>query len=146
MGETVLVPVDGSPLSFRALRYALEKFPETDIVALHVSDIFEPGRGGIDSLYEPMIGSEQWYTREEETRESILADAEAVADEYDHSIETATEIGDPQRVIPDYAREEDIDHVVLGIHGREEEQRQMVGRVAETVVFRSPVTVTLVKP
>ncbi len=32
MGETVLVLIDGSPLSHQALRHALEKFPDAEII------------------------------------------------------------------------------------------------------------------
>lgn len=146
MTETVLVPIDGSPLSHRALRHALEKFQEERIVVLHVSDVFDPGFGrGDDSLHEPMIGSEKWYAMEQEAAEQLLSEAEEIAAEYDREIEADSEIGDPQRVIPDYANEEDVDHVVIGVHGREDEDRSMVGRVAETVIYRSPVSVTVVK-
>jgi len=40
MPRTVLVPVDGSPLSSRALRHALREFPEAEIAAYHVIDLF----------------------------------------------------------------------------------------------------------
>lgn len=146
MSETVLVPIDGSPLSYRALRHALEKFREETITVLYVSDVFDPGFGrGEDSVHEPMIGSDRWYAMEEEAAEQLLLEAEEIATEYDREVETDSEVGDPQRIIPDYAREENIDHVVIGVHGREKEERSMVGQVAETVLYRSPVSVTVVK-
>lgn len=146
MGETVLVPIDASPLSVRALRHALERFPDAEIVAFHVSDVFEPGHGRERELrHEPPVGSEEWDAMEEEATESLFAEAEEIAAEYDREIVTESAVGDPQRLIPDYAEEEGVDHVVLGVHGREDEDRSIFGRVAETVVFRSPVSVTVVR-
>lgn len=146
MGEAVLVPIDGSPLSYRALRHALDAFSDAEITALHVTDLFDPGHGtDSDSLYEPIAGSEEWYAMETEAAEELLSEAESVAAEYDREIQTESEIGDPERLIPDYARDNDIDHIVLGIHGREEEDRSLVGRVAEKVVYRAPVSVTVIR-
>lgn len=146
MAETIMVPVDGSPLSLRALRYALEKFPEGDVLAIHVSDMYDPGYGTDGTtLDDPPFGSDAWQEMERETAEEVLAEAEAVAEEMDREIHTETAIGDPERFIPDYAREEGVEHIVLGVHGREEEDRQLFGRVAESVVYRSPVSVTIIR-
>lgn len=146
MTQTILVPVDGSPLSYRALRHALKTFSEARIVAYHVGDVFGPGPvSNADSLYEPLAGSEEWYEMEEEAALSILEEAETIADEYDREIDTDWEIGDPQRLVPEYAQANEIDHVVLGVHGREDEDRTLFGRVAERVVYRSPVPVTIIR-
>ena len=146
MAENVLVPTDGSPLSDRALRHALEKFRDAEIIVLHVIDVFEPSNGGgFESLYEPMIGSDEWEAMEREATTELLAEAEETAAEYDREIATDSEIGDPQRIIPDYAEEESIDHVVMGVHGRDDPGRALVGRVAETVVSRSPASVTVIR-
>ena len=45
MTETVLVPVDGSPLSDRALRHALRRFSDAEVRVYHVIDLFEPDYG-----------------------------------------------------------------------------------------------------
>ena len=146
MAKHILVPIDGSPLSYRALRHALDTCPDAEVTVLHVSDLFSGGRGTDgDSVYEPLIGSEEWYAMEQKAAEELLSEAEAVAADYDREVTTDSEIGDPQRVIPDYARDHDIDHIVLGVHGREEEDRSLFGRVAESVVYRAPVSVTVIR-
>lgn len=146
MGDTVLVPIDGSPLSYRALRHGLEKFSDAEIVVLYVTDLFEPWASWEgESSFEPRIGSEEWQAMEREVADDLFARAQEIADEFDRELTTEFEIGDPQRIIPDFAREEPIDHIVLGVHGREEADRSMFGRVAETVVFRSPVPVTVIR-
>lgn len=146
MGETVLVPIDGSPLSYRALRHALETYTDAEITVYHVSDVYSPGYGtDPDALDAPQAGSEEWHKMEQEAAAEILSEAKSIAGEYDREIATDSAVGDPQRLIPDYAREQRIDHVVLGVHGREEEDRTLFGRVAESVVYRSPVSVTIIR-
>ena len=63
----------------------------------------------------------------------------------DRALTTVSEIGDPKRVVVDYADEEDVDQIVLGAHGREESGRSVFGSVAEIVARRATVTVTLVR-
>ena len=61
------------------------------------------------------------------------------------SVETAIETGDPADMILDYVHEHDVDHVVIGCHGRSGVARWLLGSVAEAVVRRAPVPVTAVK-
>jgi nucleotide-binding universal stress UspA family protein len=148
MTENVLVPIDGSPLSRSALRHALREFPDASITALHVVDLFEPGYGAypdFETSYEPLMGSEAWYERAREISDRLFEEARQLADDYDREIATASETGDPKRIIVEFADEEDIDHVVLGAHGRPEEQRPVFGTVAEIVARRATVPVTLVR-
>jgi len=148
MTRQVLVPIDGSPLSHKALRYALREFPDASITALHVTDLFEPGYGvytDSETSYEPLAGSEEWYERAEEVSERLLDEAREIAAEHDREIATDSEVGDPQRVIVDYATEEDVDHLVIGAHGRADEARSLFGSVAEMVVRRATVPVTLIR-
>ncbi|AZH25756.1 universal stress protein [Haloplanus aerogenes] len=146
MTDHVLVPVDGSPLSFDALRHAFREFPDASITVLHVIDLFDPGYGtAADTTYEPMLGSEEWYAQVEDHSEGILDDASQLAADYDREVETVSEIGDPGRIVVDYATEEPIDHVVMGTHGRPDAERTLFGSVADVVVRRAPVPVTLVR-
>lgn len=148
MTATVLVPIDGSPLSLKALRHALETFPDAEVAVLHVVDLFEPGygvAGEFDTSYEPLMGSEEWYERAEELSEEVLAEARALAADHDREIDTESDIGDPARVIVDYVDEEHVDHVVLGVHGRTDESRSLFGSVTETVARRVSVPVTIIR-
>ena len=148
MSSTVLVPVDGSPLSRRALRYALESFPDAEIVAYHVTDLFGPSYGpdgDLESAFEPMVGTDAWDARVRERTEQLFADLEAVAADHDRSITTESDVGDPARLVLEHATEEPVDHVVIGSHGRPNARRPMVGSVADSVVRRAPTTVTVVR-
>lgn len=148
MTKNVLVPLDGSPLSYRALRHALAEFPDASITVLHVVDVFEPGYGAypdFETTYEPLMGTEEWYERAQEISEGIFEEAQDFAGEFDREVSTTSEIGDPKRVIVEYANEEDIDHIVIGAHGRTEEDRSVFGSTAEIVARRATVPVTLIR-
>ncbi|MEF8854972.1 MAG: universal stress protein [Haloarculaceae archaeon] len=148
MANHVLVPTDGSPLSEQALRHAFEHFPDARVTVLHVVDLFEPGYGAypeFDSTYEPLMGSEEWYDRAEAVSRRLFEEARDVAATYDRSIETTSDIGDPKRIIVEYADDEDLDHIVLGAHGRAEADRSLYGSVSEIVARRATVPVTIVR-
>lgn len=83
--------------------------------------------------------------RAEEVSDRLFKEARELADDYDRDLSVTSEIGDPKRVIVDYADEEDVDHVVLGAHGRAERGRPIFGSVAEIVARRAAVPVTLVR-
>ncbi len=148
MSSMVLVPVDGSPLSMRALRHAMESFPDAEIVAYHVTDLFGPSYGpdgDLESAFEPMVGTDAWDARVRERTERLFEEIAAVAADHDRSITTESDVGDPARLVLEYATDEPVDHVVIGAHGRPNARRPMVGSVADRVVRRAPTTVTVVR-
>lgn len=148
MPNTILVPVDGSPLSFEALEVALSEHPGAEITALHVVDPTEPGYSytiDVDLDAEPLHGSDEWLERARELESELFEDVESMAADHDADVETETAVGDPRRVIVDYAEREGSDAIVMGSHGREEESRILLGSVTEAVAFRAPVRVTLVR-
>ncbi len=149
MADHVLVPVDGSPLSRRALEVALEENPDTTVTALHVIDPTEPGYSvaGVefDSATEPRHGSTEWYDRAEELAADLFGDLSELAEEYDAQLNTETVVGRPDREILEFAESEGVDHIAVGSHGREEDSRLLLGSVTEAVAFRAPVRVSLIR-
>jgi nucleotide-binding universal stress UspA family protein len=144
MPRHVLVPVDESDRSQQALEFVFEEYPDATITALHVLD---PGdfyaatgiEGGAMANYDEI-------QKQHETRaNTILEDAESRAAEHGVSIETETIVGGVARSVVDYAEDNDVDHVVVGSHGRTGASRILLGSVAETVARRSPVPVTIVR-
>lgn len=136
-------------MSERALRVALDEYPDADVTALHVIDPTSPGysysgAADADLDHEPRHGSEAWYERSQELADELFETVARLADEYGTAVTTETVVGEPGREIVEYARDHDVDQVVLGRHGRDDEERQLVGSVTEAVVFRSPVRVLVV--
>ncbi|RQG97467.1 universal stress protein [Natrarchaeobius oligotrophus] len=140
MVDAVLVPMDGSEMSERALEYALEVFPDADITALHV--VGEPSpmwaRATGIALADDIEASAREHAEEvfERARE-IAADADDV------ELDTRVALGHPVRAIVDRAA--DYETVVIGSHGGNVADRIFVGNVAEKVFRRSPVPVVVVR-
>ncbi|PSQ23605.1 universal stress protein UspA, partial [Halobacteriales archaeon QS_9_67_17] len=80
----------------------------------------------------------------EAAAEELFAEARDAAPE-SVTLETATEMGQPARTIVDYADDNDIDEIVIGSHGRQGISRVLLGSVAENVVRRADMPVTVVR-
>ena len=142
MTKTVLVAVDGSPQSEEALDHTLDEHPEAEIVALTVVD---PAEAGYSVEGAAPDFPQEWYETAEQEAESVLEDAEERAETAGQSITTASAVGRPANAIVEYADDEGADHIVLGSHGRTGMSRILLGSVAETVMRRSKVPVTVVR-
>lgn len=141
MVSHVLVPMDGSEMSERALEYALEVYPDAEITVLYVAGEPSPmwaratGLALADDLEE--AAAEHAQAVFDRARE-LVANADGEAD-----LGTMVELGHPAREIIDHA--DDYGTVVIGTHGGSIADRVFVGNVAETVVRHAPVPVVLVR-
>jgi nucleotide-binding universal stress UspA family protein len=142
MTKRLLVPVDGSDPADAALGFALEEYPDADITALSVIDPTDVGYGSIEAAPSTF---EHLQESAEERTEQVLEEAESRAAEHGIELTTETIIGMPSRAIVEWAENNDIDGIVIGSHGRQGVTRVLLGSVAETVVRRSPVPVTVVR-
>ncbi|WP_336135263.1 universal stress protein [Natronomonas amylolytica] len=135
----VLVPMDGSGQSWKAFEHAAERFPDATLVVLRVIDPVQAGYGiGLNGA-----GAGQWFDAQEEATENLFEEVRKDAESAGIDVETRKEVGRPTREITDAAA--DCDQVVIGSHGREGVSRILLGSVAENVVRRSPVPVTVVR-
>jgi nucleotide-binding universal stress UspA family protein len=145
MTDRVLVPVDDSEYARKACQLVVEEFSEADIVLLHVVN---PAEG---ASYSPEASlpsfSEDWYDRERERAEGLFDDIESGILDEETAVERVVEVGRPTTVIVEYVENEDnaVDHIVMGSHGRQGVSRILLGSVAERVLRRSPVPVTVVR-
>ncbi|MFC5135223.1 MULTISPECIES: universal stress protein [Haloferacaceae] len=148
MTGRILVAVDGSEEAAEALRFAAEEWPDADLTALHVinpADSTTGAEGGFPGAVD------QWYESARKRGERILSDA---TDRVDRDVETRLEVGRPTATILDVAAGdgdgegedgEPFDHVVLASRGRTGLSRVVLGSVAEGVVRRAEVPVTVVR-
>lgn len=138
----VLVPIDGSELSKRALEHALTAYPDAAVTVLHVVD-------PVDAVYRAEasgpVEAERWVEAARESADALLADARERAAARGVDVDTEIRIGKPVREIVELADESDVDHIVVGSHGRTGAARLVLGSVAESVVRRSSVPVTVVR-
>ncbi|MFT4947833.1 MAG: nucleotide-binding universal stress UspA family protein [Natronomonas sp.] len=135
----VLVPFDGSEPAKAALEYAVDRYSDAEITAVYA---VYPPRDVTDTEENAPGALESWADHLDEHTEAVIHAAE---DHVDDGIRTDTVGGDPAPAIVRYAEEHDVDHIVMGSHGRDGIQRLIMGSVAETVVRRAPTTVTVVR-
>jgi nucleotide-binding universal stress UspA family protein len=141
MTRRVLVPIDGSPHADAALEHACTALTDAEITVLFVLDPFgyyEERDGFPDRL-------DDWYANLEERAERLFEEARERAGDHGVEIDTATGRGRPDRAIVAHAAENGFDAIVIGAHGRSALAGVLLGSVAEKVVRRSPVPVTVVR-
>lgn len=142
MADRILVPLDGSDPSWAAFDFAVEEHDDAEIVALNVINPME-GAYGTDAMGGDYW--EGWYDNAEDRAERLFEEARERAGERGDAIVTASETGQPGRTIVEYAEEHDVDHIVMGSHGRRGVSRILLGSVAEVVVRRASVPVTIIR-
>ena len=145
----VLLPVDDPEHAHRACDLALELFPGATFVLIHV---INPSDAGYSSEAAIPGVAEGWYEQQKENAEALLDDLTDHIEEHENdgrteapTVEHCIEVGQPPQTIVAYIEQGDIDHVVMGSHGRRGVSRLLLGSVAETVVRHSPVPVTVVQ-
>jgi nucleotide-binding universal stress UspA family protein len=143
--KKILYPTDFSESSLEALKYALSFAKEyrAKLVILHVinENIFTeslnlPRVVSIDTLEKEMV-------REAEKRMKSLIPA---ATRKTVERETVILKGAPFLEIIRFARENDVDLIIIGTHGRSGFQQIIFGSTAEKVVRKAPCPVLSVKP
>jgi len=143
MGKRILVPVDESDHAEAATRFAGDSFPEATVVLFHV---INPAEAGYSAQASVPSFSEEWFEEQQSRAEQRFDELETVAREHGTGeIERVVEVGRPTATIVDYADENDIGQIVMGSHGRSGMSRILLGSVAETVVRRATVPVTVVR-
>lgn len=137
---SVLVPYDGSEPAQRALEHAVREMSDQQIVLLRVIEAADGSlEAGVDLLKEAI------KRRRKEGAAELSAALTDLIDEADVEFEIETAVGKPAREIVAFAEANDIDHIVIGSHGREGASHVLLGSVAQTVVRRAPTTVTVVR-
>lgn len=138
----VLLPFDGSQPAHEAVQYAIKEHAGKELVLLRVVEV----AGGSTSA-GINIAQEKLKKLRKEAQSDIPDDVLDQLDEAGIEFEVEIVFGDPAREIVEYAEtaENDVELILIGSHGRSGVSRVLLGSVAETVVRRSPVPVTVVR-
>lgn len=142
MDQHILVPFDGSPLAERALERAVTMHPDLTVTVLYVID---PIRVVYEAESKGLASARGWHDRMEAVAEETCAAAASLAAEHGCAVETAVETGSPAREILAFVEANEVDHVIMGSHGRSGVSRLVLGSVAEQVMRQAPVPVTIVR-
>ena len=141
----ILVPTDFSEHSERAAAYALElakRFDGAEVHCLHVSDI--PADLLATSAYYMTGPSEHFIDQVREESQKNL-DAFIAKNLPDVPVTKAFVEGRPFVEIVRYARDNQIDLMVIATHGRTGVKHALFGSVAEKVIRKAPCPVLVVK-
>ncbi|WP_435062878.1 universal stress protein [Halobaculum sp. EA56] len=146
MTRRILVPLDRSDHSTKALDHALAVHPDATLVLVNVVDPTRWISAGDDEGMEPYY-SERLEESAKEASDELLEEAAERAREAGVEAETVRLVGRPAPTILEYIEdhEAEVDQVVMGSHGRTGLSRMLLGSVAEKVTRRSPVPVTVVR-
>ncbi len=139
----VLVPVDGSEYSMRAVEYALtmaKSHPETKVTLLTVacaelSKTYDFNLMNIEELYKQCI----------DTWRPILNKAKKMFTDAELDVEDVILGGDPATIIIDYINEHGLDRVIMGSRGQGSIKGLILGSVAYKVLGKVKVPVTIIK-
>lgn len=135
--ETVLVATDGSDSATTAAHGAVSLARETS-ASLHAVHAVDPGTFAAELSASTLEAFEN--AGEQAVAEIVgLAEADGVRD-----VETAVLTGTPVNTIVEYARENDVDCIVVGTRGRTGVARALIGSVAARVVRLADVPVLVV--
>lgn len=137
---SILIAYDGSGPAQDALEYAVANYPDDELVLLRVIEVASGAtEAGFNLLQESL------KEREETVSEELDEEVPDLVDLDDLDLEMEVVWGKPAREIIRWAEEHDVDHIIIGNHGREGVSRVLIGSVAEKVVRRSPVPVTVIR-
>jgi nucleotide-binding universal stress UspA family protein len=140
MVKRVLVPIDGSEQAWDALDHAMAEYPNADVTLLYV---INPVGAGSGAQVGDVSYGEEWYEASKARADGLF---EAARERLpDGTFATETTVDRPASGIVSFAEDEAFDAIVMGSHGRDGVSRILLGSVAETVVRRSPVPVTVVR-
>ena len=140
----ILIPVDGSSASLRAVDFAIEMVaqdPSTSLVLLHVQNTRAIELAGASEAMDT-----EWL------REAgSLASAKALKDaigKCEHAgvaSEALVRTGQIAEAVGQVAREENVKHIVMGTRGLGGIQGLLLGSVAMQVIHLAEVPITLIK-
>jgi nucleotide-binding universal stress UspA family protein len=139
----ILIPVDGSPASLRAVDFAIEMVaqnPSTSLVLLHVQNI--PAIALADASAMPT----DWLdVAASQASAQALKDAVGKSEGASVAFKTLTRTGQTAETIAQVAHEEDVRHIVMGTRGLGGVQGLLLGSVATQVIHLAEVPITLIK-
>jgi len=133
--EKILVPVDGSKNSLKALETAvhLAREHEASLMVIHV----------IHTLSEK-AGVRQKFG-EEEVPPSFILQAKKLAMKNKIPFSSRVLTGDPGHAIVEYANTHDIDLIAIGARGRSAFKAIFLGSVSSYVLHKSKIPVILIR-
>ena len=141
MFTNILVPIDGSDNSYRALDAALllsEKLG-ANITAIHVMEEVPITHIGSEKMLNELLEA---YKKE---NQDILLKCTEIANQKGLTIKTFLLQGNPASAILDYNKKEKFDLVIMGSRGLGKFKELILGSVSSKIVHHSSCAVLLIR-
>jgi nucleotide-binding universal stress UspA family protein len=151
MFKHVLIPLDGSELSERALTYAQEIIAPTGILTLltvvnHVdTGVMYPAMAGNGALPLTYYKEENAYHLKD-AEDYVYGMGMALSRDFTGTIDHFAEVGDPAQIIISTASRRRVDAIVMSTHGRSGVSRLLMGSCTEKVLRGAPCPVLVIPP
>lgn len=139
--NAILVAVDGSDCSDRAVQHALDMIATGCAAELHLLNV-QPSIGGAVASF---VSREQIESHHREEGQKALASAVALAAKASVPAKTHIGVGRQGEIVADFARKVGAGLIVLGTRGHTGLSGVLMGSVAQDVIAHSKIPVTLVK-
>jgi nucleotide-binding universal stress UspA family protein len=139
--KNILVPVDGSDNSYRALDAALllsEKLG-SNITVIHVMEQVPITHIGSEKLLNEFLES---YKKE---NQEILSKCSEIATQTGLTINTFLLEGNPASAILDFSKKEKFDLLIMGRRGLGKFKELILGSISSKIVHHSPSAVLLIR-
>ena len=139
----ILVPVDASPPSLRAVDFAIETLGRREgtlLVLLHVQNIGSIDPAGASAMMPEFLSS----AASQETAHA-MNDAIAKCKNAGTVYKAIAGVGQTAKTIAEFAREETVGQIVMGTRGLGGVQGLLLGSVATQVIHLAEVPITLIK-
>jgi len=139
--KAILVPVDGSANSDRAVKHALDLVAAGPSAELHFLNV-QPNLGGAISTF---VNRDQIDSYHREEGHKCLASAVELAKKASVPAKVHIGVGRQGEIVRDYAKKLGVGLVVMGTRGHTGLAGVLLGSVAQDVIAHADVPVTLVK-
>ncbi|MGB6102237.1 MAG: universal stress protein [Pusillimonas sp.] len=140
--RTILVPVDGSESSGRAVQAAIKAANELGGANLHVITVQAPIVSGNVTRFFSVEAINAYYQDE---GNNALAPAKKLLDEAGVPYQSKVAVGPVAITIADYAKKHECDLIIMGTRGLGSVTGLVLGSVTTKVLSLSSIPVTLVK-
>jgi nucleotide-binding universal stress UspA family protein len=143
MFKKIVCPVDFSEFTDDIVKYAanVAKKYDAELHLFHVIpnlNYFTP--------YESFLTPENLILVEKNIEKEVEKDFEKIIKGIDTPVKKVIKTGVTFVEIIDYIKEENIDLVVMGTHGRSGIEHILIGSVAEKILRKSPCPVLIIRP
>ncbi|NYT83158.1 universal stress protein [Alcaligenaceae bacterium] len=140
--RNILVPVDGSDSSVRAVKAAIQAMEDLKDCKLHVITVHPPIVSGNVTRFFSAEAINDYY--QDEGRNALLP-AKTVLDEAGVSYQDSVQVGPVAITIAKYAKDHGCDLIIMGTRGLGSVTGMVLGSIATKVLSLVDIPVTLIK-